>query len=277
MCIWTIHIAWLHYIVSCFILWMKTGATPPKCNMIPLSRKPCKCKFRDCSTLIVCHMHATTCTHPLIYTFRFSMPFKITTFQHFRNAASPHVTAGRWARRRFPRISGAWRVVCRRAASCAESCSALRWWLWAVPWTSCISFAFEENQWGDYCIVMIVLHVFYMSLIGYSLGSICLQQQPWISCHLRGVSEVMLLKFGNFPWPPGLMECRLYLVIGFLVLQRFISSAWWTLGWSFDLTKRMVVFTLFFTGVQSHSIVSRPGTCGLLNHSSWRFQPNLCV
>lgn len=205
------------------------------------------------------------------------MPFKITTFQHFRNAASPHVTAGRWARRRFPRISGAWRVVCRRAASCAESCSALRWWLWAVPWTSCISFAFEENQWGDYCIVMIVLHVFYMSLIGYSLGSICLQQQPWISCHLRGVSEVMLLKFGNFPWPPGLMECRLYLVIGFLVLQRFISSAWWTLGWSFDLTKRMVVFTLFFTGVQSHSIVSRPGTCGLLNHSSWRFQPNLCV
>lgn len=90
---------------------------------------------------------------------------------------------------------------------------------------------------------------------------------------ISGVSEVMLLKFGNFPWPPGLMECRLYLVIGFLVLQRFISSAWWTLGWSFDLTKRMVVFTLFFTGVQ----VSRPGTCGLLNHSSWRFQPNLCI
>ena len=164
---------------------MKTGATPPKCNMIPLSQKPCKCKFRGCSTLIVCHMHPTTCTHPLIYTFRFSMPFKIKTFRHFRNVSSPHVTVGRWARRRFPRISGAWRVVCRRAASCAESCSALRWWLWAAPWTSCISFAFEENQWGDYCIVMIVLHVFYMLLIGYSLDQSVLQQQPWISCHLR--------------------------------------------------------------------------------------------
>lgn len=53
---------------------------------------------------------------------------------------------------------------------------------------------------------------------------------------ISGVSEVMLLKFGNFPWPPGLMKCRLYLVwINWL--SECVMDPWvkfWPNGWLFS-------------------------------------------
>ena len=236
---------------------MKTGATVPKCNMISANHAnrssvnsmvvqrllihylyaaaclhACLHVFFLYLHVIWCHMHASTCAHPLIYAFRFLYLHLIfNAFQDKDISWRFNIFASTWL---GPEAisTDLWSLARRLSPSSQLRGELLRSALMALGCALNSMHFFGRRKsmriLHNITILLIVLYVFNMWLIGYSLSSICLQQQPWIRWHLRTtqISPQIHMLFASQGGPNTDLNC---LTLGiFPGLQ-----VWWSPGFTY--------------------------------------------